>query len=93
MMPKGHLAESEAKGYADGITGVMKSRSLDPDEKRYLSHYEPDDEAWNSYQYGQGNGYSEFLKKEYVKRIGIAISNTCINSTAGQMLGDTRVQK
>lgn len=33
MMPKGHLAESEAKGYADGITGVMKSRSLDPDEK------------------------------------------------------------
>ena len=55
-MKTDELAESESKGYADGYAGRIRQRSDDPDEKRWLFYYEPDDEQWNAYQYGQGTG-------------------------------------
>jgi len=77
------LAESESKGYADGYAGRIRQRSDDPDEKRWLFYYEPDDEQWNAYQYGQGTGNHKRLIEE-------AIAKACVNATGGQLLGYTK---
>jgi len=91
---KDGLSESEAKGYEDGLAGRIRQRSEDPNENRWCWYYEPDDEQWNAYQYGQGKGnqarLSEENDREHTRLIKDAIGKACINATGGQMLGYTK---
>lgn len=57
------LVHSAALGAEYAQRGTI-SRSDDPDEKRWLWYYEPDDEQWNSFQYGHAQGMQALRDKQ-----------------------------